>query len=371
MPAPVKLNTANASNTGVRPKVGQPQALQIPNGNGNNGKSSPAKKRADKYLDLIFKCLVIPASFVSAFSSISTFLLTNFFNKENEYLDKIAEHSNKLSYFLSGIYGGLENSYHNNTPGTLGYGFVSLSSIFGTKENMYMLKGPGSAFDQLPAMLEDVAYNPEIIKKYKLEKDKEKDFNKYPTFRDSFGKLLFATQVVCKDIVRELKENMPKGFFTALKKVFIKGERVAEKHLTVTSLGILSGVFLALVPGLYKIGRSIRDISGAYADAALFAKGFSKAEDGKATGVGNMKYMLCGALYMLGSFSDFIYNWTGLNKLELAAVGFDNAGMLFMTWANATDNKASRNTGTQNVVIPSSQISTKASDLKPQHALAA
>ena len=319
------------------------------NGNGiptgglrNWGKLSP-KQKLETALDASFKCFVFPSALVSAFSSISSFLLTNLFGYENEYLDKTAEYSNKAAYFLNGIYGGVDNSYSKNTPGALGYALVALSSIIGTKENMYLLKGPGTAFDQLPAMLVDVAYNPSVIERYKLKKGEEEEFNKYSSFWDSTEKTLFSTWFVCKDIVNEFRKNLSKGFFKAISQTLMYGERVAEKNLVITSLGVLAGCGLAIFPALRKIGRSIRDIFGAHADMALFAKGFSYSKEGKKTGVGNFRYMICGALYEIGSVFDFIYNWTGLNKLELAAVGFDNAGMLFMNWANATDNQASRN----------------------------
>lgn len=309
-------------------------------------------RRVEKALDVGFKSLVVPSIFLSATSSIYSAVSTNLFGKENDFVDKVASAANRAAYFFNGIYGGVDSAFAKNVSGAVGYSLVALSSLMGNDELLYFLKGPGSAFDQLPSMLEDVAFNPRVIEKYKT-KGREKDFNRYSSLTDSFKKTCDAIRIVCSDIVREFKQNSSKGILKNIVDVIIKEGEVgkdkdnetAERNLVISSTGIMTGVLIGALSrfkGLgFKIGSSIRDLSGIHADLSLFKKAFSKSK-GKATGLGNIKYGVSGALYTVGSLVDLVYRWTGIPKLNLAAVGFDNAGFLFMTWASATDHKASR-----------------------------
>ncbi len=299
-------------------------------------------ERKDKVLELIFKFLVSPLSIASAVSSSWSFLLSHIFKGENETLDKIAEYSNRAAYFVNGLYGSLDNACSKNLVGTIGYGVVSLASIVGNKENLYYLKGPGSALDQLPAMAEELGYNEEIKKIYDIKEGEEKEFNKYKGYWDSVEKTLTGTRVVCKDIYREFMEKKSKGIFKALWEIFVTDKRKAEKNLVVSSIGMLIGSGMGIVPALRKAGSIIRDIFGMHADLGLVAKGFSANKAGNSIG-SNLKYTLCGALYESGSIVDLIYRITGWDRSNLLAVGLDNAGFWFMNWANATDNKAARN----------------------------
>lgn len=293
-------------------------------------------------LDLTFNGLVIPFSALSTLSSVFNFLRSNFFKSESEFLDKASERLNKLAYFINGIYGGLDNGFKKNLVGSLGYSLVSLSSILGNKENMYLLKGFGSALDQIPSTNEDLAYNPKIKNQYNLKDENETQFTQYTDFGDSVKKTFNGMKVVLSDICEEVKkEKASKGFLKALYEVFVKGKRRAEKNLVVSSIGIFSGSFLGTFLGLRKTGSSIRDIFGAHADIALAFKGDSVNKLGNSTG-SNAKYKACGILYVIGSFLDLIYRWFGTSKLELAAVGVDNAGFMFMNWANRIDNRASK-----------------------------
>jgi hypothetical protein len=210
---------------------------------------------------------------------------------------------------------------------------------------MYFVKGPGSAFDQIPAFLKDVAHNERIAKKY--TKDGVNTFNNYSSLGDSVVKLKDAVGIVCEDIFNEYKQNRSKGtgvigsLLKPLTNEFFSGKETGEKNLLISSTGILSGVIIGALSGmkgtLFSVGSSLRDLFGVHADLSLFKKGWSNTKEGAATGLGNLLYMVCGGAYTLGSAADLIYRWTGLNKLETLAVGMDNIGFLFMTWANAMD----------------------------------
>jgi len=299
----------------------------------NNGVNSKPwkelqpREKTEKILDTSFAWVVRPLCLISTISSVLSCVMTNLFDSENEYLDKVAEVFNRGAYFINGMYGAFENGSSNCLPGAAGFGLVSLSSIIGTKENMYLLKGPGSALDQVPAMLDEVGSNPSIIEKYSLESNNDKLFNKYDSFRDSMKKTIFATKFVCTDIYSEFKTKFLKGkIWDFFKEFIIKSDRREEKNLIVSSLGILAGVGIAIVGGLRRVGASIRDIFGIHADLGLFGKK-------------NIWYKICGAFYTIGSGTDLVYRWTELPKLELAAVGMDNLGFMFMTWANKNVNR--------------------------------
>ncbi|MBI2996221.1 MAG: hypothetical protein HYY52_05890 [Candidatus Melainabacteria bacterium] len=306
------------------------------------------EERINKSLDIGFKFGVAPLSIASSGLSVLNFFLSNVFKSESESLDKINSFINKVAYFLTGVHGSIGNAFRKDTFGSIGYSLVSLSSIIGNDENMYLLKGFGSALDQMPAMMEDMAFNPKIKSRYELKDGHEKGvFNEYKGYVDSTKKTLASIGVVCSDVYHDLKEKSKKGFFTALKEIFYGGERTAEKNLVVSAIGILTGAifgtFLGFNNFVQKIGASIRDIFGIHADIALWDKGDSKAENGQATAVGNIKYKLSGAFYLIASAMDLVYRWTGLSKLNMAAVGIDALGFSFMTWASSEDNKAAMN----------------------------
>lgn len=315
---------------------------------------SREEPKPEKLLKYALNYVALPVSLISSVSSITNFVQANFLSGENELVDKVATLSNRASYFVNGLYGSTDSAISRNTTGVAGFGLVSLASIIGNRENMYFLKGPGSALDQLPGMLEDAAYNPEIMKRYNLKPGQEKEFNKYKGFWDSFEKTIFSSWVVCKDIARDLKERTSKdGVLNAIKGVFITDKRRAERNLVTSTLGILTGVFLGSFKKLFTLGASLRDIFGIHADLAVYSKGFSYADNNKtvanengqnkkSTGLGNLMYKYSGALYTVGSLLDLVYRWTGMSKLETLAVGIDNAGFLFMNLGLAKDNEAAR-----------------------------
>lgn len=285
-------------------------------------------EKMERGLDLSFKSVIAPVSIISTTSSVASFLMTNFFKNENWFVDKVASLSNRVSYFCNGIYSGINNAYSNNALGSLGYFIVSLASVIGTEENMYLLKGPGSALDQIPSMLSAVKTNPRI--KEWCNKRGDKDFYKLPSMWNSIEKTFVATGIVCSDVVRELKKKIPNGFFKAIWEIFGQDkDRKAEKNLVLSSLGLLTGAGVGLGTGFKRLGASIRDISGGYADVALF-------------GHKNISYKFCGVFYGLASVLDLVYRWTGIEKLNIAAVGLDNAGFCLMSYANADDNRKTR-----------------------------
>lgn len=288
------------------------------------------QEKIDRALDQGFKYLVAPVSAISAISSVWSFISANLLKNENEFLGTVSSWFNKLAYFINGIYGGIGNSFSKNWPGALGYSLVSLASIIGDEDNMYLLKGPGSALDQMPATLADVCTNPEIKKIYGLEDGKEKTFNEFEGL-NSIGRTFTAVRVVCQDVIREFNEKKSKGFLKAISEIFITDEkRRAERNLVLSSLGLLTGAFIGLGTKFKRLGSSIRDIAGGYADLALLSKK-------------NVLYKLSGVGYTFGSLLDLIYRWVNIPKLNLAAVGLDNAGFCFMNLANLLDNKKVRN----------------------------
>lgn len=317
----------------VQPGTGPPS----PSSNGNNGATlkpwkelSPGEKK-EKVLDTSYAWVVRPLCLISTISSVLSCLLSNIVDKENEYLDNIAEYFNKGAYFINGIYGAFENAASNCLPGGIGYGLVSLASVIGTKENMYLLKGWGTILDQMPAMLDDVGTNPKLLEIQNSKNRSGEDFNKYSSLWESVTKTWDAIKVVCGDIYKEAKSKLLKGKIIGFLKIFIlKDERRAEKNLVVSSLGVLAGVTIALVNKFKLVGASLRDIFGMHADLGLFSKK-------------NPWYKACGAFYIIGSSTDLIYRWTDIPKLELAAVGMDNLGFMFMTWANKNVNRDVKN----------------------------
>lgn len=273
-------------------------------------------------LDKGFSWAVRPFCIISTISSVLSCILANFFDNDSEYLEKTAEYSNRFAYFLNGLYGAIENFFNNCAPGTTGFGLVSLASVIGNKENMYLLKGWGTVLDQIPAANDDVARNPEILKQYNLQDEENNGFTAYTNFLDSIKKTWDGTKVVFSDIYKESKEKLLNGKFIDFLKIFITDkQRRSEKNLIVSSFGVLIGVSIAFFTGLRRIGASIRDIEGIHADLGLFGKK-------------DLWYKACGGFYTIGSAMDLVYRWTNIPKLELAAVGVDNLGFLLMTWAN-------------------------------------
>lgn len=310
-----------------------------------------------------------PISALSCATSVLDFVLSKFFGRESNSLDKLAEWSNRAAYLFNGLHQGVDNAFLKNLPGALGYSLVSLSSIIGSKETMYFFKGWGSLLDQLPAMLKSVGYNLGVQKYFegRGKKITGESFYECNSFWDSVEKTFASSFIVCKDIVRELTQKWQWNIFKPVHEVFLKNPRRAERNLITSSLGMLAGVTLGTFLGFNKLGPSLRDIFGVHADLAVFSIGF--AEDGKKkeTGKGNLSYMVGGVLYTLGSVVDFIYRLTGMDKLELVAVGLDNAGFLFHTSGNYYHNLGVRNKQNGNGSVSGTESGTiKAAETLPE-----
>lgn len=285
-----------------------------------------------------------PLSLLSCLSSVSVFIMSRFFKRESKLLDKVAEWSNRGAYLLNGLHQGVDNADIKNLPGAIGYSLVSLSSILGSNETMYFLKGWGSLLDQLPGMLKSVGHNLGVQEYFKGKGKKVTGENFYEckSFWESIEKTFVSGFIVCKDIVRELIQKRQLNIFKPLYEVFVKSPRRAERNLITSSLGILAGVTLGTFFGFKKLGPSLRDIFGVHADLAVMSIGFAEGERKKETKAGNASYMTGGIFYTLGSIIDFIYRWTKMEKLELVAVGFDNAGFLLHASGNYYHNRGMR-----------------------------
>ena len=337
--SPTSIHTPGHQSLRVTsPATQGPQTL-LDNSNTNN---KSFREKTNGYLKGALNYALIPISLVSAVSSLANCFLVNFKHTENSFLDKTASLSNRLAYFLNGAFGATSNAIDKNIPGAVGYGTVALASVLGTEDNLYQLKGFGSALDQLPSMLQDAAHNPEIKKLYDIKDGEEKKFNRYSGFWDSIEKTFIACKVICKNIYNEFMEKKSTGIFNALVETFgFSNKRSAERNLVLSSIGIFTGSFLGMGLGLKKLGSTIRDLAGGYADLALMNKGTSHDEQGKPTG-SNAKYSFCGGLYGLASLVDLFYRWTGIEKIDQAAIGLDNAGFLAMNWANLEDIEANK-----------------------------
>lgn len=327
---------ADAALRKVRGTVGQD--LQSDKKEKINRKPLPPK--VEEALNLTQKYLVTPAAFFSLGTGILSFISANLLKAQNEFLEKAATIFSKGAIISNAIYGGLENASNNDLFGILGYVMDFITSIKGKAENLYLLRGLGSALDQVPALLRDVAKNPGIQAKYNPANNPEYDFNDYDSLTDSGCKTLQAARVIFSDLINDFKSGK------SLKNIFVNGERTAEKNLLLSSLGIFSGALVGIIFSFNKyvhlFGATVRDVSGAYADLALYDKGDSKDASGNKTGAGNFNYMVSGIFYVIGSILDLFYRWTKIPCMNLLALGTDRVGARFMVVANADDNKQIR-----------------------------
>lgn len=280
----------------------------------------------EKLLENSFKFFLAPLSILSTVSSLTTL----YKGEDSGSLETLANWSNKAAYFFNGIYGAINNSFKNNVIGAIGYATVSAASIFGNEETMYLFKGPGSALDQMPAMLDDLMHNPKIKEIY----NQGKDFNKHPNILDNIEKTFTGMKITFGDIYNDLISKKSEGIISALWNTFVKDERKAEKNLLVSTLGILSGCAVGIPFEKFRtLGSVIRDVFGFHADLALVSKFNSVSEDSKQKQSNNL-YGTSGVFYTIGSLVDLVYRLFKVPKLNIAAVGLDNAGFIFMNWAN-------------------------------------
>ncbi len=302
---------------------------------------NPNRQKFEKGLSRSYKFLIGPLCGLSLLSSIGSFVSANFLDGENEFLDKVSELSNKGAYFFNGVYSSIDNALSKNIVGTLGYSLVSVASVLGDNENMYQLKGPGSALDQLPALNDNTANNKKIMEKY----GDPKLFKVYESYKDSVIKTYDSFKAVCSDISDEYKSKISKGenILKATSEIFITTKRYAERHLVISTLGMFTGFFARSVFGFKKLGATIRDIFGMDADTGILGTAFSPpVEDPSDKYNSRPKYGIAGGGYLMGGFVDLIYRWAEIPKADLLAVGLDNLGFGFMVTANAASNKRAK-----------------------------
>ncbi|OGI10216.1 MAG: hypothetical protein A3I68_08060 [Candidatus Melainabacteria bacterium RIFCSPLOWO2_02_FULL_35_15] len=302
-------------------------------------KELSAQEKSEKAFDNSFNFFIAPLCAISLLSSMGSLIYANFLDGENEFLDKVSELSNKGAYFFNGIYGAINNALSNNIVGAVGYSCVSLASIVGNNDNMYQWKAPGSALDQLPGLNDCTVNNKKIMKKY----PGTNAVNAYKNFSDSIYKTWDSIKAVISDIYDEYKSKLSEGknIFKTTSEVFVTNERNAERHLVISSIGIFAGFFAGIGFGFKKLGSTIRDIFGILADIGIF--GISKSpSDKQQSRSSRVKYGFSGSGYLGGGLADLIYRWAGIPKADLLAVGLDNLGFGFMTWANADSNKKAR-----------------------------
>lgn len=357
--AQAQLQTANkkVEQTTIAP---EPKKTDIQTRVERNNDSSESKN-IESWLANSFKFFLAPLSVLSCVTSLATFA-----KGENAGLLETASNwINKTAYFFNGIYGAVNNSSKNNLIGAAGYSIVSLASIFGNEENMYLFKGPGSALDQMPAMLDDLRYNPKIKELYKIKDGKEEEFNTHPDILDNIEKTMSGVKITFSDIYNEFMEKKSNGVFNAIWDIFIKDERKAEKNLLVSTIGILAGSAIGIPFEKFRtLGSVIRDVFGFHADLALVAKFKSIAKNVKEKTSNNL-YGFSGVFYTLGSGVDLIYRLFKTPKLNIAAVGLDNAGFVFMNGANWWSSKKAEEKKNVNL----EQINT-AQEANPRVALA-
>ena len=287
--------------------------------------------KSHKVLDTSFNFFILPLCGVSFLSSLGSFVSANFLDGENEFIDKVAEFTNKGAYFFNGAYGALRNALGNNIIGALGYSFVSFSSIVGDNENMYQWKGPGSALDQLPGLNNIIGGNEKIKKKYSGER-----FNEYKTFSESVCKTWDSIKVVSSDIYDEYKSNLKEGknILKATNEIFVISDKKTEKHLVISTLGILAGFVTGIGLGFKNLGAGIRDTFGILADIGVLGIAFAPLEEGDSIS-SRIKYGFAGGGYLGGGFADLIlYRIFGIAKADILTVGLDNSGFGSMTWAD-------------------------------------
>ncbi len=274
-------------------------------------------------LDKIQKFLVTPISYFTGVMGLLSFTLPNFFNSENDFVDKISNYSSKAAIYVTSTFSVLNRAWSKDMIGTLAFGTDFITAAIANNNDLYQWKGFGSGLDHGPLILGDVGTNPGIG--YNLTPGDEKaDFQDYRSFWDSTKKIGSGIKIIMKDTVNEFKNN---NFIQAFKNCFLTGDRNAEKNLFISGVGIIAGAFLGTILGVKKIGATIRNSFGAYADLAYIAKGLSKASAQKTLSKDSQKkYFEGGIEYTIGSVLDLIYRWTEIRGLDYLALGADRIG---------------------------------------------
>ncbi|MBI1859235.1 MAG: hypothetical protein HYR97_09015 [Candidatus Melainabacteria bacterium] len=304
------------------------QFVQTDNLLGKNFPNIIDSKKFEKTMSYTGKFLVAPTAILSGVFGVLSFVKASILNNQSELIDKLATLSSKAALFSAAVFGGLQTAKKKDFFGTLGYMSDFMVSIFAKGEKFYLWKGWGSALDHSPAFLQDVANNPNIRQEYDAS---GKAFAPFNGFWDSALKVLYSSGVVLKDVAKDLFDPKKGDAFQRTYRTFIgktkqEKNRTAERNLLLSSLGMMSGSFLGTILPFEKIGATIRDLFGIYADLAICDKADSEKQDGKQSGDGNKYYGTAGIFYTLGSVLDLIFRWTRLDNMHLLALGLDRIG---------------------------------------------
>lgn len=308
----------------------------------SSNKKTEQKKdlaKREETLNNIQNWVAAPISALSAVTGTASFLMSNYFDSDNEIFNRATEIISKGAILGNSLLGCPENFVNKNAIGTLGYASDFVVSFVSSHENMYTLRGIGSALDQIPGFLERLKEHPKVQEIYNKDNDKNYNFVNYSSFGDSIEKTFTGMKIVCSDMISDFNKNhASKGFLSAIASPFNN----AEKNLLISSFGILSGVGLSFTEKFNKAGSIIRDIFGLHADLAVYHNGASKNNDSKSSDSGANSYKISGALYTVGTVLDLGYRWLETKNLNLFAMGMDRLGAFFMALGNAQDNKKAR-----------------------------
>lgn len=289
-------------------------AIDSQNKNNQPSVRSNLTPQQEKTLNNLEKYLVTPVTYFTGISSAASFILTHVLKSQNELADKISTWGNKAAVYATAIFSTLNRFWMKDSFGTTAFGTDFITAAIASGEDLYQWKGFGSGLDHSPLILGEVHSNPKIG----IKKD---EFLAYKSFGDSAKKMFLAVKVIVGDIINEFKTKKP---LDAFMNCFITGERNAEKNLLMSGAGIIGGAFLGTILGFKKLGATLRDSFGVYADLAYLAKGQSKVS-GKPK-ESNKYYTLSGIEYTIGSVLDLIYRWTGIENLNHVALSVDRLG---------------------------------------------
>jgi len=174
----------------------------------------------------------------------------------------------------------------------------------------------------------DVVHNSKVKEKYDNAKN---PFFPLNSFADSAVKSWDVGKIIVGDVFESLLDKKNGSILKRIHKTFIgetqeEKNRTAERNLLLSSIGTLSGTIIGTLLPFERMGATIRDVFGVYADLAVYDKADSENAEGKNTGAGNKYFGVSGIFYTLGSVLDLIFRWTRMTNLNLLALGLDRIG---------------------------------------------